>query len=109
FQTVGIPILRGRTFDARPASRTIIISQAFAKELFRNEDPIGKRITPADPVKGPWYQVVAVVGDTPTALGQKPLPAMYYPVSEGWNDFSIVVSTAGDPAGAASGLRRVMY
>jgi predicted permease len=45
FTTVGLPILRGRTFDAAEAnanSNTVVVSEALAADLWPGEDPVGK-------------------------------------------------------------------
>src|SRR5438876_879188 len=47
FQTLKVPLLRGRTFnerDTKDSPRVIIIDQAMAEQYFRGEDPIGKRL-----------------------------------------------------------------
>ncbi|HKC64648.1 MAG TPA: ABC transporter permease, partial [Pyrinomonadaceae bacterium] len=47
FNAMGIPLLRGRMFDAsnqRDAPPTAVISQSLAEKYFPNEDPIGRRI-----------------------------------------------------------------
>nr|MDQ3816535.1 ABC transporter permease [Acidobacteriota bacterium] len=47
FNAMGIPLLRGRMFDAsdrRDAPPTAVISQSLAEKYFPNEDPIGKHI-----------------------------------------------------------------
>ncbi|OLE33468.1 MAG: hypothetical protein AUI36_28465 [Cyanobacteria bacterium 13_1_40CM_2_61_4] len=64
FKTWGIPILAGRDFDRHDTAdreNVILISQAGAKKIFGNENPIGKTLlisstsTPAE--------IVGVVGD----------------------------------------------
>src|SRR5712671_1268101 len=47
FQTLKVPLLRGRTFNERDtidSPRVIIIDQAMAEQYFPGEDPIGKRL-----------------------------------------------------------------
>jgi predicted permease len=47
FRTVGIDILRGRTFtetDGTPGSEVIIVNEKLASEYFADDDPIGRRI-----------------------------------------------------------------
>jgi putative ABC transport system permease protein len=67
FETMGIPVLRGRNFGAaeRPgAPVTVIVNQSFASRFFPGDDPIGKRVSA---VKTPEMQnmpIVGVVGDT---------------------------------------------
>ena len=50
FQTMGIPVLRGRTFsedEDQPKGRPVtMVNQAFMRKFFSGEDPIGKRIQP---------------------------------------------------------------
>jgi putative ABC transport system permease protein len=44
FTTVGLPILRGRTFDAAEAnanSNTVVVSETLAADLWPSEDPVG--------------------------------------------------------------------
>ncbi|HYL69317.1 MAG TPA: ABC transporter permease [Candidatus Limnocylindria bacterium] len=48
FRTMGIQLKRGRTFrvtDDKKAPQVALIDEVFARSLFPNEDPIGKRIT----------------------------------------------------------------
>jgi putative ABC transport system permease protein len=67
FQTLGIPLVRGRDFGAadRPgAPVAVIVNQAFVTRFFPNEDPLGKRVSG---VRIPQMQnmpIVGVVGDT---------------------------------------------
>jgi putative ABC transport system permease protein len=47
FQTLKVPLLRGRTFnerDKKDSPRVIIIDQAMAEQYFPGENPIGKRL-----------------------------------------------------------------
>jgi putative ABC transport system permease protein len=47
FQTLKVPLLRGRTFnerDTKDSPRVIIIDQAMAEQYFPGEDPIGRRL-----------------------------------------------------------------
>ena len=49
FETMNIPVLRGRVFtsaDFERGRRLYVISEAFAKCYFPNEDPIGGRSGP---------------------------------------------------------------
>jgi hypothetical protein len=48
FATVGLPIVRGRTFDSREAnakSGTMIVSETLARALWPNEEPLGAVVT----------------------------------------------------------------
>jgi putative ABC transport system permease protein len=68
FQTMGIPILRGRDFSASDVAggrRVAIINEHLARKFFGGEDPIGKRINwdHTDDNQPVWREIVAVVGD----------------------------------------------
>ncbi len=82
FRAMGIPLLEGREFDKRDregSDPVVIISQTAVRQFFRNQNPIGKRITMVDPPK--WMTIVGVVGDVRDfSLGKKPWPAMYVPL-----------------------------
>jgi predicted permease len=72
FRTMGIPLLRGRSFteaDVSTSQPVTIINQTTARKYWPHEDPVGKRIRfGAGPDnKGQWLTVVGVVGDTKRA------------------------------------------
>jgi predicted permease len=84
FATVGIPILRGHTFDddkRLDAANEVIISQSFASQYFPGENPIGKHINA--PLRHHSAEVVGIVGDTRSEIGEKPQPMMYFPLNAG--------------------------
>jgi putative ABC transport system permease protein len=83
FGAMGIPILRGRTFDGSKrlnAANEMVISQSFADQYFPGEDPIGKHLNVQ---LGPRIEIVGIVGDTRYAIGEKPAPMMYFPIDAG--------------------------
>jgi putative ABC transport system permease protein len=64
FAALGIPILRGRTFneqDREADAAAIVINQTLARRLFPGRDPIGRRMFRSS--KGQWHTVTGVVGD----------------------------------------------
>lgn len=68
FRTFEIPILRGRSFaasDTRGSERVVVINETLARQLWPNEDALGKQLVqgtgPA--AREPWT-VVGVVRDT---------------------------------------------
>jgi len=67
FRVVRIPLLRGRPFtdrDGPDSLGVIIISESVARNLFPNEDPMGKRISFSNPPKkNSWFEIVGVAGD----------------------------------------------
>ncbi|HKY03833.1 MAG TPA: ABC transporter permease, partial [Blastocatellia bacterium] len=68
FAAMGIPMVSGRDFtpqDTREAPPVTVISEAMAKRLWPNEDPLTKRLSLDEDKDGKpiWIQVVGVVGD----------------------------------------------
>jgi putative ABC transport system permease protein len=84
FAAMGIPILRGRTFDVGKrldGANEVVISQSFANQFFPGEDPIGKHVHVE--LIHRTAVVVGIVGDTRYTIGMKPLPVQYYPLTAG--------------------------
>jgi putative ABC transport system permease protein len=67
FRAMAIPLRRGRLFteaDAAGASPVAIISEKTAREVWPNEDAIGKRIQLGGRHEDrPWAEIVGIVGD----------------------------------------------
>ncbi len=91
FETLGIPLLRGRSFDRRDGDSgawVVIINKTFAERHFQDEDPLGQaiRITLAEGVSGIRVEeprpreIVGIVADVtyPSFHDQAPA-AMYVP------------------------------
>jgi putative ABC transport system permease protein len=89
FGAMGIPILRGRTFDGKrlDATNETIISQSFANQYFPGEDPLGKHLH----VRGRDAVIVGVVGDTRYKIGEPPRPMHYYPLDAGVENVGTLV------------------
>ena len=65
FETMGIPLRRGRVLDARDragAPRAVVISDTLARRRFAGVDPLGQRLR-IGPNDSPWFTVVGIVGD----------------------------------------------
>jgi len=66
FETMGIPIVRGRGFqpaDAASGGLVAVVNEKFADTLWRGLDPIGKRVKPCCNDQPPWFTVVGVAKD----------------------------------------------
>jgi len=99
FQTMGIPLLRGRDFtefDTGDAPAAAIINMATQKRFWPDEDPIGKRfnfITEEFKI-----EVVGVVQDTLLALGQPAQATVYLPYKQRFaGAINLIIRTRGDP------------
>jgi putative ABC transport system permease protein len=80
FAALGIPLLRGQLFDEKLQAgkpHQVIINQAFVRQYFPGEEPIGKHLIS---MGHQTFTIVGVVGDTRSELAQPPLPIMFYPI-----------------------------
>jgi putative ABC transport system permease protein len=91
FQTLGLPIIAGRTFDARDqagAPTVAIVNEALAKRYFKNMDPIGQEIRffGAPEATNPWLTIAGVAGDerraTLAEMTWVEPPLVYLPVTQ---------------------------
>ncbi|MCU1261600.1 MAG: hypothetical protein JWO80_4485 [Bryobacterales bacterium] len=107
FQTMHIPLLRGRNFDSRDdrpgAPRTFVISKELARSVFPNEDPIGKSLVVAMADTKPG-EIVGITGDIlHYALDGDVKPMVYYAMPQLPMSYaSLVLRTAGGPMSFAS-------
>jgi putative ABC transport system permease protein len=81
FETIGIPILRGRGFtvaDHKDESRVVVVNETMARRAWPGADALGQPLTLGDET----WQVVGVVGDMRSAFPLAPtLPAVYQPIT----------------------------
>lgn len=118
FESMRMPLIRGRFFDERDtrnSAPTMIISQAFAKKYFSNEDPIGKRIEigaseGASRDKYKIREIIGVVGDLRTSdLDKLPVASYYAPLSQlMWGAPTLVIRTAGQPYGVVDEIAKTV-
>jgi predicted permease len=113
FQAMGIPILRGRAFtaaDTRATSPVAIVSEAFAREAWPNEDPIGKRFQAGNATRTGAVTVVGVVGGVRhVTLDAPPGPEMYRPLAQTpMSMVTLVLRTSGDPLRVAQIARQAI-
>ena len=80
FPTMGIPVVAGRTFDARDRSDAppgAVVSLSFARLLARDGATVGRRLRLATTGPAEW-QVVGVVGDVQVAALDADSPPVVY-------------------------------
>ena len=116
FRAMGIPLLRGRTFneqDGGDAPGVVIINETLARRHFPGEDPLGKRLGFSGPTD--WREIVGVVRDTRNyGLDEEVKPEAYMPYTQsapGYLAGSIsgmilVARTASDPQGMSAAIKR---
>jgi len=123
FETLEIPVMRGRAFNAgdRLESHPVaIINAAMAERFWPGEDPIGQ-LFQTDVVDAPVREVVGIVGNVRQDRYQRiPQPQMYIPrlqvprrmdmgVALRFLVTSIVVKTDGNLTGMEETLRAAVH
>jgi putative ABC transport system permease protein len=104
FQTLGIPLVRGRMLDRRDGggARTVLVNQAMARKFWPGQDPIGKRFGQGQD-RREWYEVVGVVGDTRSyGLAQRTPYEFFRTIDQDSFPFMTVVLEARDGADPAA-------
>ncbi len=125
FETLGIPILRGRGLelsDREGGERVIVIDERMAEAFWPGDDPIGRRVTyeteeVPDDFEGDaprlWRTVVGVTRNTRHyELESASRVQMYVPLQQsgrGWTtSMYVLVRTAGDPLAMTEQVRRAL-
>ncbi len=110
-ETLGIPILSGRTFTGAEVARgvrrstdgVVIVSASLAMRLFQTRAVVGRRI--ADDFWGGSFQIVGVVGDVASSeLRDGQPPAIYAPLGSTRRGTFVLRSSL--PAGDVAALVR---
>ncbi|MEP6993815.1 MAG: ABC transporter permease [Acidobacteriota bacterium] len=107
-RTMGIPILRGRGFDATDradAPLVVLVNGALARRIWPGEEPVGKRVQVGG-TDGPWRTVVGLVGSVRhTGLDAPETPQIYLPRTQFVDGFMVLVVKAADPTALAGPVR----
>ena len=113
FKTLGIPLREGRLFtagdsDEFKAPNVLLINEAAKRQLWPNEDPVGKRIS-ADGGEH-WAQIVGVVGDVREfGLDHPPTSEFYAAQEQNPSPAALIVRTATEPLSMARALTRAVH
>ncbi len=114
FQTMEIPLLRGRAFtefDRHDTQKVVIIDEAFAGRHFPNEDPIGHQLAFGDPDNPMWREITGVVGHIKLkGVAEEAGIEMYMPYEQAsYAPLTMILRTGGgDPQGVLANLRDEM-
>ena len=118
FQTMGIRLLQGRAFtpeDEQGGFPVAIVNQTLAREMFHDQNPLGRRIKPdisfGANQDAPVREIVGVVADVrANGIAEAAAPEVYAPQTP--NDFfgetTVVVRTATDPNSLLSAIRSLV-
>ena len=110
FESMGIPLLAGRALTARDTVNTqpvVIINRRLARQVFGDEDPIGRRVRVGNATQL-QFEVVAVVGDERHAgVATEATPSFFIPFRQVPNarDLAIIVRSSSD---AMPGIRDIV-
>jgi predicted permease len=108
FDTVGIPIVRGRGFteeDRADGSMVAVVNETMARQVWLDQDAVGKRFRCFGET---WIiEVVGVARDAKYfTIGEDAQPYFYLPLSQHPSAaVTLHVRTAGDPAAAVGTVR----
>jgi predicted permease len=103
FNTMGIPLLRGRQFSGGPEGE-VIINAAMARRFWPGANPIGERMIFLDQRSRPM-EIVGVVGNVKDfGLDSESEPQMYVPV-RWWGSLSLVLRGSSNMRDLVSAVR----
>jgi predicted permease len=114
FRVMKIPLVAGRAFDdstdSATAPKRVIVNQAWVKEYFHGENPIGKRIKFTFSPTQPYREIVGVVGNIADAQLDSPeTPALFCPFAQDANSYiNYIVRAAGNPASVLVAIRSAL-
>jgi predicted permease len=97
FEAAGVPILRGRNFEAtdlEAGQRVVVINEAMAERFWPGQDPLGKVVRRTN---GEELLVVGVARTTKVrTIGEAPRPFIYRAYSQRYASFlTVVIRTHG--------------
>jgi predicted permease len=118
FETMGIALRAGRTFDASDVAgreQVAIIGESLARQRYGGTNPLGRKIRQGGPDSpAPWRTIVGVAADIKESglAGEAP-PSFYMPAPQLDSGLAVgilrsqayVLRTAGDPRGMISAVR----
>jgi putative ABC transport system permease protein len=113
FEALGVPLIAGRTFTAEDTTgrdRAVIINRLLARQVFGNDDPLGRLVRVGASTQAP-FQVVGVVGDEKhLGLAADASPAMFlaYRQVPSVRDLSIIVRSSGRAENVPASLRALV-
>lgn len=111
FQTLSIPLLKGRTFndlDGYGSLGVAIVNESAVRRYFENQDPIGRHIEfDGQAGRRNLMEIVGIVGDVRAgSIDTPPEPRVYIPYQlDTWPMMCFALKCAGDPMQLAGVVR----
>jgi len=111
FETLGIPLLRGRDFgleDSEKARRVAVVNQAMASYYFPNDSPIGKRFELGG---SGATEIIGVVRDSKyDNLREEAQRVVYLPfLQDQLSGMTLVVRAVSNPSSLISAIRHEIH
>jgi predicted permease len=118
FETLGVPIVRGRAFaasDRDGSAPVVMVSQELVRRYWPGEEPLGKRIRLR--TGSSYFEVIGVAKDLDNPRLTSAQPVLYVAVGQGKlllagarletppYQMQFLIRTSGDPAGLKKTLR----
>jgi putative ABC transport system permease protein len=112
FETMGIPLLRGRAFDDRDrfgAPAVAVVNETLRRVHFADRDPVGRSVTVGS--SSTPVEIIGVVGDVRhTGLDAAPRPEMFFSQNQSGNgSMTYFVRASGDPAALIPAVQQVVW
>jgi predicted permease len=116
FETLGIPLLRGRTIqpqDKADGVKAAVVNTTFANRYFPHGDAIGHTFTIADPAAPGVWHIVGIVRDSKHGSpAEKPQPFAFLAVTQLTGDdqyaYWLEIKSAGEPGKIAGEVRAAL-
>ena len=114
FETIGTPRVAGRDFanESPTGPKVAIVNEVFAERFFKNENPIGQRVTG----RGVTYQIAGVVKNIKSRfLGEELRPVLYRSLAQdiaedpSFTGYTVLVRFNRDSGAVASAVRREIH
>jgi putative ABC transport system permease protein len=109
FQTMGIPLLRGRDFsfqDTEDKPGVVVVNESFANRHLPGQEVLGRRIS-FNGTKGPWKEIVGVVRDSKyIALSEPPTPFVFLPLQQNHETgMTLITRATRNPSSLVAAVR----
>jgi predicted permease len=112
FQTMRIPIVKGRDFtlqDAKNSQRVVIVNETFVDHYWPNQEALGKQLN--SDLTNEWFTVVGVARNSKVnELNEKPMPFVYLPLYQVYRATMIInARVTGDPLAFGKTVEKTIH
>jgi putative ABC transport system permease protein len=109
FDTMGIKLVKGRLFEERDPTPSVVVNETFAQRYFPGEEAIGQRLRFSPDL--PLFTIIGIVGDVKMAGALEPKSRVetyvpYWHFTE--RGMAIVLKSPGNPTQLVAPLRQAV-